>query len=135
MRTARYPDVGFVSFGSKPSLGVDLEEFRMQGPLEKAESQFVDTYVDLRPFHDTNPKTVKDSVAKSLYKKGGVGIKRNISTDELCFLAYRTIMSQAPNTKRLTAANFFGKNLIRHRLLRQWAVLKKTVFIPVAITS
>jgi hypothetical protein len=51
MRTAGHPDINFILACFEPAPGVDLEKFGMQGPLEKAKSQFFDSNIYLRPFH------------------------------------------------------------------------------------
>lgn len=51
MRAACDPDDSFVFFCLQLPLRVYLKKLRVQGPLEKAEGQFVNCYVDMRCFH------------------------------------------------------------------------------------
>jgi len=112
MGAAGNPDSSFVFLGFWFSLGVDLKELRMQRSLKKTECQFLNGYIDLRRFH--NLKTYKQKCQPTaftlLYKNHPVQFKGNISIDKAESGAYRTIISQATQPKRLMGVKFFEKS-------------------------
>jgi hypothetical protein len=72
MGTAGYPDSGLVLFCFKLTVGIYLEEFRMQRSLKKAESELVDRYIHLWQFHDENPQKAPFSVLLYYIKIGSL---------------------------------------------------------------
>jgi len=49
------PDQSLVLFGLQLSTGVDLEKLRVQRSLKEAECELVNSYIDLRRFHNQRP--------------------------------------------------------------------------------
>jgi len=109
----------------------------MQRPLKEAEYQFLNSYVDLRRFHNSEipkRKTYTANLGIIIQKRPHL-FKDNISVDKADFRPYRTIVLQPPQTKRLTQTKFFEKRLKKTTQLLNFYCWEKTAFIETAIIS
>jgi len=96
MSAACDPDNGFVFLSLQLPLRIDLEEFRMQGSLKKAEGEFVNRYIDMRCFHKAvipNQTIVFYSLV--IIQELRLDFKLIFSTDNAQTRPYGTIILQA----------------------------------------
>ena len=119
---ARHPDDGLVLLRLQLPLRVYLKKLRVQRSLKKAEGQFVDCYIDMRCFHiRLIPTHTIDFYSAVIILKSHRQFKLILSVDNAETSPYRTIILQAPQSKRVTAMRFFAgrpqKSLVARRLL------------------
>jgi len=96
MSAACDPDNGFVFLSLQLPLRIDLEEFRMQGSLKKAEGEFVNCNIDMRCFHKRIiPSQTIVFYSLVIIQDLRLDFKLIFSTDNAETRAYRTIILQA----------------------------------------
>jgi hypothetical protein len=75
------PDIGLIFSCFYAPSGINLEKLRMQRPLKEAESQFLNGYIDLRPFHYIKIPKQKNanSYLAFYYTKNGIAYSSALS--------------------------------------------------------
>lgn len=107
MRAACDPDDSFIFFSLQLPLRVYLKKLRVQWPLEEAEGQFVNRYVDMRCFHKrVIPSRTVNFYYLVIIQDSALHIKLILSTDNAETRPYRTIILQTKHSTRLTTMRF-----------------------------